>query len=191
MIEHSLWGSEGCDSATGGLVERLEAMARGAPSSPRMQQALSRWEAMAAQGRKRAALFSRKRSAQLYLDEILRLPAWPCLSYLPQISHAREAHMARLTANDDIHGHGDEYRSSSAVLHLGSRIAWPTGPIRLLLGCASKDRSRNSDMAVPCRTKLHSTHDSTNRFARWFNCGQYSTISGTRPGFVQLSCSLQ
>jgi glycosyltransferase involved in cell wall biosynthesis len=30
---------------------------------------------MAAQGRKRAALFSWKRSAQLYLDEILRLPA--------------------------------------------------------------------------------------------------------------------
>jgi glycosyltransferase involved in cell wall biosynthesis len=30
---------------------------------------------MAAQGRKRAALFSWKRSAQLYLDEILRLLA--------------------------------------------------------------------------------------------------------------------
>jgi hypothetical protein len=30
---------------------------------------------LAAQGRKRAALLSWKRSAQLYLDEILRLPA--------------------------------------------------------------------------------------------------------------------
>ena len=86
-------------------------------------------------------------------------------------------------ANDDIHGHGDEYRRSFAVLNLGSRIVWPAGPIRLLLGCASKHLLRNSDMGVPCRTKLRSADDSTNRFARCFNCGQYSTISGTRPGF--------
>ena len=110
-------------------------------------------------------------------------PLSPRLNYLPQISHAREAQIARLMANDDIHGHADEYRRSSGVLNLASRIAWPTWPIRLLLGCASKDRSRNSDMAVPCRTKLRSAHDSTNRFARCFNCGQYSTISGARSGF--------
>jgi len=59
-------------------------------------------------------------------------------------------------ASDDIHGHGDEYRRSSAVLNLASRIAWPTWPIRLLLGCAYEYRLRNSDMAVPCRTKLRS-----------------------------------
>src|SRR5882757_2145087 len=75
-------------------------------------------------------------------------PLSPRLNYLPQISHAREAHIARLMASDDIHGHGDEYRRSFAVLNLASRIAWPTGPIRLLLGCASK--YRDSDMAVPC-----------------------------------------
>jgi len=112
-------------------------------------------------------------------------------SYRPQISHAREAHIARLMASDDIHGHGDEYRRSSAVLNLASRIAWPTWPIRLLLGCASKYRSRNSGMTVSCRTKLRSADHSTNGFARCFNCGQYSTISGTRPGFVLLSRSLQ
>jgi glycosyltransferase involved in cell wall biosynthesis len=33
--------------------------------------------AMATRGRRRAALFSWKRSARLYLDEILRLRAWP------------------------------------------------------------------------------------------------------------------
>ena len=110
-------------------------------------------------------------------------PLSPRLNYLPQISHAREAHIARLMANDDIHGHADEYRRSSGVLNLASRITWPAGPIRLLLGCASKYLLRNSGMAVPCRTKLRSAHDSTNRFARCFNCGQYSTISETRPGF--------
>jgi len=36
--------------------------------------AVAHGEKMAVQGRKRAALFSWKRSAQLYLDEILRLP---------------------------------------------------------------------------------------------------------------------
>src|SRR5216684_2131346 len=110
-------------------------------------------------------------------------PLSPRLNYLPQISHAREAQIARLMANDDIHGHADEYRRSSAVLNLASRITWPTGPIRLLLGRASKYLLRNSDMAVPCRTKLRSAHDSTNGFARCFNCGQYSTISGARSGF--------
>ena len=42
----------------------------GRPAVP----AVAHGEKMAVQGRKRAALFSWKRSAQLYLDEILRLP---------------------------------------------------------------------------------------------------------------------
>src|SRR6266849_5754948 len=75
-------------------------------------------------------------------------PLSPRLNYLPQISHAREAQIARLMANDDIHGHADEYRRSG-VLNLASRITWLAGPIRLLLGCASKYLLRNSDMGSP------------------------------------------
>jgi hypothetical protein len=71
-----------------------------------------------------------------------------------QISHAREAHIAKLMASADIHGHGDEYCRPSAVLNLASRIAWPAWPTRLAPGCASKYRSRNSDMAFLLPNKV-------------------------------------
>jgi len=45
------------------------------PSGRPADHALAHGEKMVAQGRNRAALFSWKRSAQLYLDEILRLSA--------------------------------------------------------------------------------------------------------------------
>jgi len=44
------------------------------PSGRPAVHAVAHGEKMAVQGRKRAALFSWKRIAQLYLDEILRLP---------------------------------------------------------------------------------------------------------------------
>ena len=44
------------------------------PSGRPAVHAVAHGEKMAVQGRKMAALFSWKRSAQLYLDEILRLP---------------------------------------------------------------------------------------------------------------------
>jgi hypothetical protein len=54
----------------------------------------------AAQGRKRAVPFSRKRG----------------LGYLPQISQPREAHIERLMASASIQGQGDEYRRPTFVI---------------------------------------------------------------------------
>jgi hypothetical protein len=93
------------------------------------------------------------------------------LSYLLKISHAREAHIARLRASARIQGHGDDPRRPHAVLSPACRIARSIRRIRLTVGPASKDRSLNSDIAVPCRTKLCSAGNSTNGFAEWFNCG--------------------
>jgi hypothetical protein len=93
------------------------------------------------------------------------------LSYLLKISHAREAHIARLRASARIQGHGDDPRRPHAVLSPACRIARSIRRIRLTVGPASKYRSLNSDMAVPCRTKLCSAGNSTNGFAEWFNCG--------------------
>jgi hypothetical protein len=93
------------------------------------------------------------------------------LSYFLKISHAREAHIVRLRAIARIQGHGDEPRRPYGVLSPACRIARSIRRIRLTVGPASKYRSLNSDMAVPCRTKLCSAGNSTNGFAEWFNCG--------------------
>ncbi len=118
-------------------------------------------------------------------------PLSPRLNYLPQISHAREAQIARLMANDDIHGHADEYRRSSAVLNLASRITWPTGPVRLLLGCASKCLLRNSDMRSPAEQSC------VQHMTQRIGSPDVSIVYNIRPFrgpvrvFVQPSCSLQ
>jgi hypothetical protein len=68
-------------------------------------------------GSSRMAAHGRKRAMRLAV----------CLSYLPQISHAREAHIARLMASASIQGQGDEYRRPSALLiNPASRIAGST-----------------------------------------------------------------